>query len=81
MISKTLKPLLAVIITLRACAVATGAEGAGTLFFQQGAAVWESAAGRVVRISAPQLTVEDPQDQTRRPMQVALTRHSVSKGA
>jgi hypothetical protein len=48
--------------------------------FQKGTVVWKSAAGRAVRIGAPQLTVEDPQNQTRRPLKVALTKHSVSRG-
>jgi hypothetical protein len=81
---KILTKLLAVVITLTAGTAATGADGPGTgtgsLVFQKGTVVWKSAAGRAVRIGAPQLTVADPQDQTRHPMKVALTKHSVSRG-
>jgi hypothetical protein len=50
------------------------------LVFQKGAVVWKPAVGHAVRIGAPQLTVADPQDQTRHPLKVALTKHSVSPG-
>ncbi len=81
---KTPTTLSAVAVTLAACTAVTGADAtntsAGRLVLQKDAVVvWDSAAGRSVRVNAPHLSVEDPKDQTKRPLKVALTKHSVSR--
>ena len=60
---------------------AAASAGKGKLTTTKDAAlVWESAAGRVVRIAPPQLTLTNPKDQAKLPLNVALKERVVRDG-
>jgi hypothetical protein len=69
------------IVWIGALLAGGAAAVAAELTLAQDAALgWESAAGRRVRVQAPEWTVEDPATRTRLPFSVELKKHTVDRG-